>query len=145
MSSGVYERTVENREALSRAAKERYKKFPHHGLGKNRSEETKRKISETKSGILFSDEHKRNMSESKKKGSESPNWKGFAVGYRGLHTWVVSKLGKPDKCENCGTDGLHGYDIHWANKSGEYKRELSDFVRLCAKCHKQFDMGIIGI
>jgi len=27
--------------------------------------------------------------------------------------------------------------IHWHNISGEYKRDVSDWIRLCAKCHKK--------
>lgn len=30
--------------------------------------------------------------------------------------------------------------IHWANISRLYKRDLDDWMRLCAKCHKAYDM-----
>lgn len=73
-------------------------------------------------------------------GSGNPQWKGNEVGYRALHIWVESKLGKPSKCEHCNTDGLTQRKIHWANKSGQYLRDLDDWMRLCAKCHKQYDM-----
>jgi len=33
--------------------------------------------------------------------------------------------------------------MNWANLSGQYKRDISDWVELCAKCHKNFDMGKI--
>lgn len=66
-------------------------------------------------------------------------WKGDKVQYRGLHNWIERKCGKPTKCEHCGKDGLTGHKIHWANKSGKYLRKLSDWLRLCAKCHKQYD------
>ena len=29
--------------------------------------------------------------------------------------------------------------VPWANRSGRYLRELTDWVRLCAKCHKAYD------
>lgn len=29
----------------------------------------------------------------------------------------------------------------WANISGEYKRERSDWVMLCPSCHRKIDMG----
>ena len=67
------------------------------------------------------------------------NWKGNDAGYSALHCWVKLWLGKPKTCEHCKTTGLTGYSIHWANKSGLYKRELSDWIRLCAKCHKKYD------
>lgn len=75
------------------------------------------------------------------KDNNHPMWKGGDVKYRGLHMWIENKLGKPTKCESCEEDGLTGHQIHWANKSGKYLRELTDWVRLCAKCHKAYDRG----
>lgn len=71
----------------------------------------------------------------------NPTWKGENVGYRGLHLWVESKLGKPETCEICFRSNLKGRKIHWANLSGEYKRILTDWIRLCAKCHKEYDIA----
>lgn len=65
------------------------------------------------------------------------NWKGDKVGYGGLHQWIGRKLGKPKKCEDCGTIKAKMYN--WANISGEYKRDLKDWKRLCRKCHHRFD------
>lgn len=65
-----------------------------------------------------------------------PHWKGDMVGYAGIHKWVHRKLGKANNCVHCGkTDGK----IEWANKSHEYKRELSDWLQLCKKCHIAYD------
>ena len=69
----------------------------------------------------------------------NPRWKGDDVGYGALHHWVKRKLGYPDTCEFCGKGGLAGAKIHWANISGEYKREIEDWVRLCKSCHHKFD------
>ncbi len=66
-------------------------------------------------------------------------WKGNEVGYHALHSWVQRRLGKPDTCEFCGTSGLTGHEINWANKSGEYKRDLTDWLRLCVSCHMNYD------
>lgn len=60
-------------------------------------------------------------------------------GYRNLHKWLVKNIGKPTKCEHCGKDGLTGKQIHWANKDHTYKRNLTDYIRLCAKCHWYYD------
>lgn len=58
--------------------------------------------------------------------------------YASLHHWVRYRLGKPEICENC--DGLAGgVRYHWANISGEYKRELDDWARLCSRCHTYID------
>lgn len=76
-----------------------------------------------------------------KKGDMPFNYKGDLVGYGNLHKWVGRHLGKPDRCDFCGAEGLSGKEIHWANKSHEYKRELSDWIRLCAPCHGEYDSG----
>lgn len=67
----------------------------------------------------------------------NPNWKGNDVSYSGLHYWIARKLGKPKKCEKCGTTEAKVYD--WANISKEYKRDLLDWIRLCRSCHHRFD------
>ena len=73
------------------------------------------------------------------------NWKGDDVSYSGLHKWINRRLGKPTRCSHCGEDGLTGKFINWANIAGEYKRDFSDWVRLCKKCHKAFDTGKISL
>ena len=71
------------------------------------------------------------------------NWKGDNVGYHGLHKWVARKLGKPSYCAYCQSTDIKAY--YWANISHAYKRELSDWVRLCAKCHSAYDHGKITL
>lgn len=72
-------------------------------------------------------------------GENSIHWIGDKVGYRGLHNWIEKQRGKPDYCEQCKKDDLPHRHYHWANVSGEYRREVSDWKRLCAKCHKKYD------
>lgn len=69
-------------------------------------------------------------------GSNNINWKGDNVGKIAVHSWIVRRLGKPNKCEFCGKLGNR---LEWANKSGLYKRDLSDWIRLCYSCHHQYD------
>lgn len=64
-------------------------------------------------------------------------WKGDNVGNNALHSWVKRKLGSPAKCEFCNTTESKRFE--WANKSGNYKRDLSDWLRLCKKCHIKYD------
>lgn len=64
-------------------------------------------------------------------------WKGDAVSYTGLHQWVQRKLGTPSLCVHCGTTEAKRFE--WANVSRQYKRDLSDWIRLCAICHKKYD------
>ena len=70
-------------------------------------------------------------------GNERYNWKGDQVGYRALHHWLRRCLGKASSCNFCGSNSRKRY--HWANISGLYKRELTDFMSLCVSCHKIYD------
>lgn len=74
-------------------------------------------------------------------GAKHHQWKGKGVTYTALHKWIARRLGSPDTCEHCNISGLSSHQIHWANKSGKYKRDLDDWVRLCVKCHYLFDQG----
>lgn len=58
------------------------------------------------------------------------------LGYDALHLWVRRNLGKAEACANCSKSTGR---IHWANKSGEYKKELDDWIALCPKCHVAYD------
>lgn len=71
-------------------------------------------------------------------GENAHNWAGDKVQYHGLHDWVRRKLGTPSKCEHCGIEE-EGRMYHWANKSQQYKRDLSDWLRLCVPCHAKYD------
>ena len=65
----------------------------------------------------------------------NPNWKGDNVGYRSLHYWVYKHKGDPNTCAFCGTD----LKLNWANRSGEYKRDINDWISLCVSCHRKYD------
>lgn len=67
------------------------------------------------------------------------NWQGDNVSYRSLHKWLQKWRGKPNSCEGCGKSGLQGQQIGWANVDHQYRRVLEDYIRLCAKCHGQYD------
>lgn len=66
-------------------------------------------------------------------------WKGSNDDYRKLHKWVENKLGKVKKCTRCSTTIGDSKRFHWANISGEYKKDISDWIRLCAQCHVRQD------
>lgn len=116
-------------------------------------EETKRKISEAHKGKMPKNiELLKKLAEQKKGkpyteiwGHEvlfdeaSPSWKGDNIKYSALHKWVTRKLGKATYCSS---DISHKrFKFQWANISGAYKRELSDFMPLCLSCHKLYDKG----
>lgn len=66
-------------------------------------------------------------------------WKGDDVGYVSLHIWAKKHLGQPKICEYCGKEKESNRKIHWANKSGKYKRDKDDWLRLCVSCHRKYD------
>ena len=57
--------------------------------------------------------------------------------YRWLHYWVEKQLGKPAHCNTCGTTEKRKYG--WANVSGRYLKDVSDWIRLCCSCHSKMD------
>lgn len=71
------------------------------------------------------------------RGENNPNWKGDEAGYFAIHDWVKLRLGKPRLCSECGTTEAKKYE--WANISGQCKRELTDWRRLCVSCHRKWD------
>lgn len=118
----------------------------HIGLFKGRKHSEETKIKMRKKHSPFSEETKRKMSlahkgkpREKRRGEKNPNWKGNKVTYKSLHDWVRYYRGTPKKCEHCGNENLRHRQYNWANKSHKYKRELSDWIRLCCKCHWKYD------
>jgi hypothetical protein len=59
--------------------------------------------------------------------------------YTAVHNWIYRQVGKPKQCEKCLVTSDQA-KIHWANVSQEYKREISDWLALCAKCHRFYDI-----
>jgi len=111
--------------------------------GGHLSQEWKDKIRKSNKGKIVSDETREKLSKAltgKFTGKNNHNWKGDDVGYYALHTWVKKHLGRPTKCEHCGKDGLTGHQIQWANKDHKYRRNLDDWMRLCVKCHRKYDI-----
>jgi hypothetical protein len=54
-------------------------------------------------------------------------------GYTRLHLWVNRQLGKANHCSN---DPNHtAKRFHWANISGDYRKDLNDWRQLCASCN----------
>ncbi len=68
------------------------------------------------------------------------SWKGDKVGYKALHEWVYKQLGNPSKCQNCRITTAKRFE--WANKSGRYLRNISDWLRLCTCCHRKHDKAL---
>jgi hypothetical protein len=151
MPSGVYTRTPEIIKSLSLAGKKRgvpIRLFTPEAIEKRAAK---------RRGMKFDAKWKENLSKAHigqkawntgiqyELGEEHWNWSGDEVGYRGIHHWIIKRLGKPTTCAHCGETDLVGHKIHWANLSGKYKRDISDWMRLCARCHKRMDVGKLQI
>lgn len=158
-----YKQTKEHKKNTSIAMKRK-----QNALGYKHTEKAKKKMSEAKKGYKLTKEHKQKIgkanrgnhnalgykhtSEAKEKmrqiGLERikngvhNNWKGDNVSYRGLHQWVVRRSGKAKQCEHCNKKLITPKSIHWANKSGKYLRDLTDWIALCVPCHKKYDKAL---
>lgn len=73
----------------------------------------------------------------KRVGDKAAAWKGDGITYGSMHNWISHVLGRPSLCENCETTTAVRFE--WANLSGEYKRDISDWARLCKSCHMLID------
>jgi hypothetical protein len=77
------------------------------------------------------------------RGEKNGQWKGDNVGYMGLHTWIRRRFGlaKDKQCVFCGSRK----NLHWANVSRKYKRDINDWITLCCKCHGEYDKNNQGV
>lgn len=77
-------------------------------------------------------------------GSNNSSWVGDKAKYGTLHQRVESLKGKPKYCEVYGTtDPDIRYE--WANVTGDYHDIEHGYMRMCVKCHRNFDNSIYGV
>lgn len=71
-------------------------------------------------------------------GDKAAHWKGDGITYGGIHSFMAKNYGKASKCENkdCPKKST---TYQWANLSGEYKHDRSDWAEMCASCHQLMD------
>ena len=77
------------------------------------------------------------------KGELSRRWKGDNAGYVAKHIWIKTNYGKASKCELNSSHIFRRFE--WANISGKYERNISDYIQLCPSCHRKFDLGKLKI
>lgn len=127
----------DHKKKISLSLKGRMPKFIPNNTGRILSTETKKKIRLGNLGKKMSKKSRIKMSLGRKgkyTDDQSWTWKGSEVGYSALHKWVKRHLGKAKKCIN---NPLHKFNKYeWANISGEYKRDLSDWHELCITCNR---------
>jgi len=108
-------------------------------LGKKLSATHRAKLSLSKIGA------KNPMFGVKRRNENTIDWSLDRIGYVRLHKWVRRQIGKPNLCSNCNDGTRATKDYHWANISKLYKKDVTDWIRLCAKCHSRWDRGLITI
>jgi len=111
--------------------------------GFKHSEESKKKMRLAAKGRIISSEIRRKISETAIRNGTQQNennsqWKGNSASYGAIHDWVRRKKDKPEVCEMCRTKEPQ----ELANISGNYKRNINDYLYLCRRCHKLFDKQI---
>lgn len=121
-----------------------------HWLGKARPElaEKRAGVGNPMYGKKMTEETKAKMRAAHAKRLQTHNYTDFKAGrtqYVDVHKWAYRYWGAPMTCEFCNETKQSNYSIHWANISGEYKRERSDWLRLCAKCHYHYDRNGVGV
>lgn len=125
MAKGVYKRTEAHNKANSLSKR-----------GIKRNEETRKRMSIAQTGTKkpwITTKNKETLNE------KHWAWKGDKASYNAKHKWVEKRLGKPHYCEHCKRTNLKHRQYHWANVSRNYLRIVSDWIRLCAKCHAKYD------
>jgi len=61
------------------------------------------------------------------------------AGYSSIHEWIRRYKPFSYECYICGEKVKEHGKLDCANISGEYKRDINDFVWLCRSCHTKFD------
>ena len=109
--------------------------------GKHHSTEALEKNRLAHLGKKHSEETKKKMRLSAKRGKLNHKWKGDKVGVLALHSWVQRCKGNPTICVDCGTTTKK---LAWSNVNHKYRRALDDFVGRCHSCHSIYDRKYNG-
>ena len=57
--------------------------------------------------------------------------------YQKVHKWLYRNYGKANYCSNSSNHSTKKYE--WANISGEYFFDITDWKQLCPSCHRKMD------
>lgn len=68
-------------------------------------------------------------------------WSGLSTSYSSIHAWLGNKFGKADMCEFKRCTNKTASVFYYALRKGfAYERKRRNFIKLCASCHKKYDM-----
>lgn len=56
-----------------------------------------------------------------------------------IHMWIKSRYGKANHCENDFNHMSKSGRFEWANVTGKYEKDISNFKQLCVPCHRKLD------
>lgn len=136
--------TDDERQERRRATTQRYRERNREALRVKNREYADRKRREAGMPALGTPESTANRRNARKaSGTDHGNWRGGDVGYFALHAWVERHKQRTGVCSECGTrpePKKRKNATEWANLSGEYHRDLNDYVELCCSCHRKRDM-----
>lgn len=76
-------------------------------------------------------------------GENNAKWKGDDASYTAKHIWIKGQLGKATNCEVCKGNDKKIY--HWHNISGNYLRDIKDWINLCPTCHRNVHLNKITL
>ena len=76
-------------------------------------------------------------------GAKNSSWVGNMAVYATFHKRVEVARGIPKHCQVCGTNDIDKR-YEWANVTGDYS-DINSYVRMCVKCHRNFDKSDKGI
>lgn len=61
--------------------------------------------------------------------------------YTAIHKWIKKHKPKKNNCDHCGIDALKiKKGLHLANKNHKYSRNINEWMYLCPKCHRNYDV-----
>lgn len=69
---------------------------------------------------------------------KNPRWKGEDASYSSKHQWIYKRKGKANMCILLKDNTCKGV-YQWANISGQYLRNINDFMPLCVSHHRRLD------
>jgi hypothetical protein len=74
-------------------------------------------------------------------GEEAMAFKGENAHFNTKHSWLKRHFDFGDKCKVCGAKD----NLELANINGTYNRDYTNYLYLCRRCHRRWDMGLVAL